>query len=178
MKSAGGEPVDRGRRNFLTAEFLRRPAVRPDGPLGPPPPALPSGDRGPCSGCAAPCLASCEPKIIRLHPSSHPLAGTPYLSFEKSGCTFCGDCVPVCPAAGPGATGAARLGLAILDQAACIAWDGVICVSCQVICSDGAIRMDGLRRPAVDGDACTGCGACVRVCPTRAIRISFPGGSA
>jgi ferredoxin-type protein NapF len=110
--------------------------------------------------------------VIRLHPSEHSLAGTPYVTFEEAGCTFCGDCVKVCPAATDGAPGSPRIGLAILDQAACIAWNGVICIRCQVSCTWSAIAMDAQGRPAVDADPCTGCGLCVSVCPTKAIRIT------
>jgi ferredoxin len=62
-------------------------------------------------------------------------------------------------------------GLAVLERSACVAWNGVVCMSCVFSCDDRAIRMDRRGRPAIVEEACTGCAACVDVCPTRAITI-------
>lgn len=62
-------------------------------------------------------------------------------------------------------------GPVVLERSACVAWNGVVCMSCAFSCDDRAIRMDRRGRPAVIDEACTGCAACVDVCPTRAITV-------
>ena len=46
------------------------------------------------------------------------------------------------------------------------------CGRCEISCADGghqAIRLDGSRRPVLNGKRCVGCHLCVLVCPQRAI---------
>jgi len=67
-------------------------------------------------------------------------------------------------------TGVVRLdGPAAIDRSACIAWNGVVCMSCRFACAAGAIVMNTQNRPEVNEDDCTACGDCVPVCPTSAI---------
>jgi len=176
--------IDRARREFLRGRFFTggSEVVREDRtrPLGPPPPVLgPEPERAlPCRDCPAPCTAACEPQIIRRHSPEHALAGLPYLSFEDAGCTFCNACAEACPsAADPSQTHRIvpppRLGTATLDRDACVAWDGVICISCRLACSERAVVMDERSRPRVNEDSCSGCGMCVSVCPTRAISVTI-----
>jgi ferredoxin-type protein NapF len=108
-----------------------------------------------------------------LHPEGHTLAGVPYLSFEESGCTFCGDCVERCPATTGDEPLPARIGLAHVDRDACVVWDGVVCMSCRWACPHEAVAMDRDGRPDIDTGACNGCGFCVPVCPTDAIHVSW-----
>jgi ferredoxin-type protein NapF len=62
-------------------------------------------------------------------------------------------------------------GLVVLDESECMAWNGVVCMSCRLACRDEAIAMDPRGRPSVDREACTGCGLCIDVCPPRAIAV-------
>jgi len=62
-------------------------------------------------------------------------------------------------------------GLAVVDRSACIAWNGVICISCRMVCDEQAITVDRQQRPAIVEAACTGCGVCIDLCPSQAIRI-------
>jgi ferredoxin-type protein NapF len=78
---------------------------------------------------------------------------------------------PVSPASEPNASGARVI--AISD--ACLARAGVFCMSCRDACPEQAIvfqpRIGGLFLPALIEDACTGCGACIAPCPTRAMLL-------
>ena len=177
MKTPGRSKAVYGRREFLTGRFLvpeekerEKTAAQC---LGPPPPAVPlrRDSSNPCRECAAPCLASCEPQIIKRHPPDHVLAGMAYLSFENSGCTFCGDCIEVCPLEVPIPTGPGKLGELYLSTDRCVTWDGVICRSCEWACTYEAIKMDSRGRPRIDSKACTGCGFCIGVCPTTALEV-------
>ncbi|HHB11763.1 MAG TPA: 4Fe-4S dicluster domain-containing protein, partial [Chromatiales bacterium] len=148
----------------MTGGQAARPAST-NGPQGPPPPwhrARLQPER--CAACAGPCAEVCEAGIVRFHPAGHPLAGTPYLAFEDTGCTFCGQCRDACPMA---LTEPAELlvGLAQLDTGRCLAYNGVLCMSCRSACSAEALRFDARFRPEVDTERCTGCGFCVGVCP-------------
>jgi ferredoxin-type protein NapF len=117
-------------------------------------------------------VTACEPDIIRMHPADHELAGTAYLDFGNSGCTFCRACVTACPmeievneSVNP------PIGKARLNRDTCIAWADVICMSCQERCDYHAISTEYQRRAQVDNDRCTGCGMCVAVCPVGALNI-------
>jgi ferredoxin len=65
-------------------------------------------------------------------------------------------------------------GLAVLSRGECLAWDGVVCISCSTICPENAVSVDAKGRPAIMDEACTGCALCVEVCPTRAISGPAP----
>ncbi len=169
MTPGPGDKVDHSRRSFLKGRPVE---IRP---LGPPPPCITveNAAHNPCTDCLdQPCLRTCEPDVIRLHPPDHSLSGRAYLSFTETGCTFCGDCFKVCPVAAPTPVGSpAPVGLAALSRERCLAWDGVVCVSCKIACGWQAIAFDGQRHPSVVDAACTGCGFCVPVCPTQAIIV-------
>lgn len=58
----------------------------------------------------------------------------------------------------------------------CIAYtQNVVCRSCGDVCDEAAIRfsprLGGAALPVVLAERCTGCGACLSVCPTGAITV-------
>ena len=58
---------------------------------------------------------------------------------------------------------------AIIDPVAC---DRSPACPVRRLCPAGAVsRTDPTGPWSVDWDSCTGCGACVRVCPARAVSI-------
>jgi ferredoxin-type protein NapF len=69
---------------------------------------------------------------------------------------------------------AAELKAAITPS--CLALNHVVCSACAERCEVGAIRfqpaLGAAPTPAIDLDRCTGCGACVAVCPVSAITLS------
>ena len=58
---------------------------------------------------------------------------------------------------------------------ACLAVQGVLCRLCEEPCEETAIRfrpaLGGYALPEIDGEACSGCGACVSACPAQAIEM-------
>lgn len=169
--------MDNGRRAFLRGAFLTRAGreayEQQQQPLGPAPPWHQDKlDPERCQNCDAPCVSACEVRIIKRHPDGHLLAGLPYLGFDESGCTFCGDCVTVCPMSLDGSAKPVRLGRVKLDQQSCLAWNDVFCMSCRGHCDHGALSLDKQRRMQLDEAACTGCGCCLSVCPNQSLSLT------
>jgi len=114
-----------------------------------------------------PCVSACEEDIIKLDGDK-----IPFLSFEKSGCTFCEECAKACPSE-----------VLVLNQEhwikakfsininSCLAWNNVMCSSCKDACDESAINFFGVFRPTIDMKVCTGCGFCYGVCPPYAVDV-------
>ncbi|TSA19823.1 MAG: ferredoxin-type protein NapG [Betaproteobacteria bacterium] len=156
-----------------------------------PPGALPEADfNAACIKCGQ-CVIDCPPLILKLQPAGGLLpVGTPYFEPRTGACVMCPDipCMKACP------TGAlspalkriedARMGLAVIDIENCLSYKGLRCEICHRECpiKGKAITLELHPRqtskhamfiPIVHSDACTGCGICVKACPTTeaAIRI-------
>ena len=136
-----------------------------------------------CVRCGL-CVRDCPYDTLKLSRLGDDVAlGTPYFDARKVPCEMCEDipCVKACP------TGAldpamqniddARMGLAVLiDQEACIAFQGLRCEVCFNVCplANKAISLKrthnqrtgkhALIVPVVHSDACTGCGKCEHAC--------------
>ncbi len=114
------------------------------------------------------CVASCDEQIISIDTD-----GTPFIKFNKNGCTFCDECAIACDM---GVLDLANTHTSenlnvqfIISLESCVAHHGVICFSCKEPCIDNAILFNGMFNPVIDSDKCTGCGFCISRCPTRAI---------
>lgn len=159
------------------ASALPAMAIRPPG-------ALPEETfLAACTRCGQ-CVRNCPYGILKLAELGDDVPlGTPYFTARTGPCEMCEDipCVPACP------TGAldheltninkARMGLAVVvDQEACIAFQGLRCEVCFNICPlrGKAITLEyrhnprsgkhALFIPEVHSDACTGCGLCEKAC--------------
>jgi len=136
-----------------------------------------------CIRCGL-CVRDCPFDTLKLAELGDVVAlGTPYFEARDIPCEMCDDipCVKACP------TGAldpaledidkARMGLAVVvDQEACIAFQGLRCEVCFNVCPirSKAISIDYLHNdrsgkhalfiPVVHSDACTGCGKCEKAC--------------
>ncbi len=123
-----------------------------------------------CPECEEkPCVAICEEEIIKLDGEK-----IPFLSFEKSGCTFCDECATACPQEVLILQEKQKKEIDAkieIDTSSCLAWNSVVCCSCGDICPERAIDFFGIFRPTIDMVKCTGCGFCYGVCPPYAIKI-------
>lgn len=133
-----------------------------------------------CTGCQL-CVSKCPNDVLR--PSTDLLhLMQPVMSYERGYCRpECTRCSEVCP------TGSIRpidrdekssvqIGHAVWIKKNCVPiTDGVECGNCARHCPTGAIEMVQLDEdddespwvPAVNEQACIGCGACEYVCPSR-----------
>lgn len=197
--ASDNDRVDKGRRRFLSntlraaagvglvaatlgvyqrqARALPATAIRPPG----------AGDeesfQGACIRCGL-CVRDCPYGTLKLAELGEDVAlGTPYFTARDVPCEMCDDipCVKGCPtgALDPALTeiSDARMGLAVVvDQEACIAFQGLRCEVCFNVCPirGDAISLDlqhnprsgkhALFIPIVHSDACTGCGKCEKSC--------------
>ncbi|AHK45444.1 NapF Ferredoxin component of periplasmic nitrate reductase [Ensifer adhaerens OV14] len=122
-----------------------------------------------CTGCGQ-CVEKCPTRIISL------LDERPSLDFSGGECTFCGDCARACPEPVFAAEGVTRLAHVVAIGDGCLARNNVACQSCRDACPQQAIRFrprtGGPFLPEVDVNSCSGCGACIGVCPVGAIGIA------
>ena len=160
-----------------TSHSLPAEAIRPPG-------ALPEQDfLSACVRCGL-CVRDCPYDILKLAELGESVTtGTPYFNARTGPCEMCTDipCVKACPtgALDPRLTEIkdARMGLAVLiDQEACIAFQGLRCEVCFNICPvrGDAIKLEyrpnersgkhAIFPPVVSSDHCTGCGLCEKAC--------------
>ncbi len=146
-----------------------------------------------CIRCGQ-CLQACPYDTLRLADLGEGKeAGTPFLNAREIPCYLCDEsiydripqCIEACPTTAllpVESIADIRMGLAVIDESICWAFNGKSCRTCWQACPlrDEAIHLlrhdDGQtprRRPIVDADACIGCGLCVKACPTapESIRV-------
>ncbi len=141
------------------------PQIRP--PWSIPEPAFSES----CDQCGH-CIGNCPQKIVVPG-----IAGYPAVDFNRGACTFCGTCAESCTLGcfAPGRS-AKPWHIAASVGPACIEMQGVTCRLCQDACHLDAIhfrpKLGGGSAITVDRAACTGCGACVALCPAGAVKIA------
>ncbi len=136
-----------------------------------------------CIRCGL-CVRDCPYDTLKLSKLGDSVAlGTPYFDARSVPCEMCEDipCIKACPtgALNPDLTDIdnAQMGLAVLiDQEACIAFQGLRCEVCYNVCPvrDKAISIEyshnkrtgkhALFIPVVHSSDCTGCGKCEHAC--------------
>lgn len=165
-RTATGAAAHEGfsRRGFLTGR--QAPAFRPV------PPGVDMTSLSACTGCGD-CVRACPQDILLVSD------GRVAVDFSLGECTFCNACAEACVepvfaaihAEQPAARAVMSHVAAISD--ACLARQGVTCMSCRDACPEEAIRFapraGGPFLPVLDASLCSGCGACIAPCPTDAI---------
>lgn len=125
-----------------------------------------------CGRCVEVCPYRC---IFPLDLQYGVMSATPVINVEQTPCYLCMKCVEICPSGALQRISQrrTRMGLAIVDQHSCVAWqDQILCRTCYSVCPfpDSAIRLEQFK-PIVDENHCTGCGICTHACP-----VSRPNG--
>lgn len=125
-----------------------------------------------CTRCGD-CITGCPEGVLVIGDGGFPSFDPKQGSGE---CTFCGVCAEVCDEgvfdrAWPQPWSV----IADISAETCLAEKGVHCEACRDICDVRAIQMTyrvgGPPNPSIVTETCTGCGACVGVCPVSAISI-------
>ncbi|MCY4149538.1 MAG: ferredoxin-type protein NapF [Gammaproteobacteria bacterium] len=126
--------------------------------------------RAHCTSCGD-CRDACPEAILFEGP-----AGTPMLDFRSGSCTFCQACVEACSEPVFFDTAQKPWNLIAVPGESCLLMSGVSCRSCTGFCDHEALKFDLRVKPVgaiiVNSESCTGCGACISVCPSDAISMS------
>ena len=120
------------------------------------------------------CISACPESILVIDKNKQPM-----VNFQLGECTFCGDCVDACQ------TGALRRDASndlpwnakVVLNDGCLADKMIMCRSCGEVCEHDAIQfppsINGIIAPEINRDSCTGCGACVSICPTDVLNVCY-----
>jgi ferredoxin-type protein NapF len=157
------------RRQFLRGDLSGRKMI-----LRPPWALSEAAFLATCTGCSE-CVRVCPTGILAL------VRAYPEADFKRGECTFCGKCRDACiPQALKQTEGQPPWHLKARVANNCLAYREIVCRSCGDACAETAIRfsprMMGAAHPEPIAERCTGCGACVAVCPASAITMAAAGG--
>jgi ferredoxin-type protein NapG len=138
-----------------------------------PPGALPEYDfLERCNRCQK-CVQVCPTKVIVPLSLSEGVIrlNTPKVSFKQSYCNSCLKCSQVCPTGAlvPVTKETLDIGVAVIIEKDCVAWDWVGCTVCKDECPEKAIYLDDDKRPVVIPEKCNGCGICELKCPSTSV---------
>ena len=123
------------------------------------------------------CVDACPARAIQhLKGESEELNGTPFIDARQQPCLVCDglECMHVCPSGALQlvAREQIRMGLAVVDDKACLRSHGEDCRICVELCPYGeaAMRIDESGTVQVLG-GCVGCGICEWKCPCDAVVV-------
>ncbi len=137
-----------------------------------------------CCRCGN-CVRACPAKIIFPHTSADSILSwmTPEVNFSSGYCLeTCNLCGRVCPTGAISPFSVDEKSRLIMGKAEitindCYLQNNRECIKCREACKYDAIRFIVTNnllnvKPVVDISKCTGCGACVAVCPAGCISVS------
>lgn len=154
----------------LSRRQLLRGRLRPEPQPIRPPWTTDAGLAAHCERCGL-CAEACPQGIIQAGGD-----GLPTVSFASGECSFCGACAEACPAPVFASRETAPWRLRPTVGKGCFATEGVYCRSCGDACPERAIHfratLGGRAEITIDPASCTGCGACVSVCPRSVVAIA------
>lgn len=131
-----------------------------------------------CNRCQR-CVQVCPTRVVLPSSFAHGIirANTPEVTFSRGYCNSCLKCASVCPtgALKPVTKNTLDIGLGVIVESNCVAWDWEGCTVCVDKCPLKAIYLDAYKRPAVFPERCNGCGVCQFVCPSTSLRVSIKG---
>ena len=123
-----------------------------------------------CSRCGN-CKPACPEQIIIIGDG-----GFPELDFSRGECSFCRACVTSCEEDLFDLSPEAAWHYKAKINDSCFNADAVYCRSCAESCEAEAISFNFVDsvfvKPTVTERKCNGCGACVAVCPAKAIIVT------
>ena len=124
-----------------------------------------------CSRCYD-CISKCSEKIIVKGDG-----GFPEIDFNRGECSFCQECVRSCTEDLFSSLHEEPWSLKATIGEQCLALKKVVCVVCKEQCETEAIsftpKVGSVAQPVLAIELCTGCGACVKPCPTNAISFNY-----
>ena len=132
-----------------------------------------------CTRCDD-CIEACPESILVRGDG-----GFPTVNFKQGECTFCAQCAQSCQ------IGAINIhnvkdnfspdnawDLDVVFSSKCLSLNAIVCRICGDSCEPHAIRFQlkvgGVSEPKITLDDCTGCGACLAICPVDAVQINKP----
>lgn len=159
--------IDRSKRRLLLGAGRRAvPVVRP-------PWTDDDSVTAACTRCGD-CIRACPERVLTVGDGGFPQLDPRTGSGE---CTFCGRCADSCAAAVFDRSRIPALPvLATVAAADCLAHAGIHCAICRDGCPEAAIGFPlapgRVAVPVVAAAACTGCGACIGLCPAKALSLA------
>ncbi len=182
-RAAGGAALSAVLPGLMLGMYSQQSKALPTGAIRPPGANNEMDFLSACLRCGL-CVRDCPYDTLKLSKlGDNVVLGTPYFEARDIPCEMCEDipCVKACPsgALDPQLKNIddAQMGLAVLiDQEACIAFQGLRCEVCYNVCPvrDKAISIDYLHNkrtgkhalfiPVVHSSDCTGCGKCEHAC--------------
>lgn len=151
------------------AELLRGRSPHRESVLRPPPALPEKAFQEICEGCGK-CIEACPETIL--------FAGTDgrvQLDPKRGACTFCASCADACPTGALNVDEARSWAIKAEISPRCLSFNGIMCRTCEEACDEQAIRFrlmtEGRSFPIINEACCTGCGACVHVCPNQSVEL-------
>jgi ferredoxin len=134
-----------------------------------------------CTRCGS-CIKACPTRILKEDVRLTPGFLTPRVTFLDGYCLeTCNSCSVVCPSGAitlfkVEAKSQIRMGLAEIKTQNCLLSSVKECDRCKAGCPYGAVEIRSaensiLMLPFISYEKCTGCGACMVICPTACISI-------